>query len=142
MQDLATAQLNWKTDDVINNSSDGYYAPAACCCWRYHTIGTQQGDWYVPAVGEWGYAAVRCQIINDTINNIVNSYGANIGIPINVSTDTVYGVSTPGHFDPIGNYSYTYWRMYMENNKWAYDWQGDGYLRAFCRLTVDGNVIH
>ena len=41
---LATSQSSWKTASfIINNSGSGYY-PAACCCWRYHTEGTSQGD--------------------------------------------------------------------------------------------------
>ena len=142
MQDLATAQLNWNTDDVINNSYDGYYAPAACCCWRYHTIGTQQGDWYMPAVGEWGYVAVRCQTINDTINKIIHSYGDNIGTTINIEPNTYYQASSPGYFDTAGNYSYVYWNMLMNQCRWTTSFSTICYLRAFCRLTVDGNIIH
>lgn len=48
----ATAQENWRTDQTITKSGDPGYSPAACCCWRYHTLGTQQGDWYLPAAGE------------------------------------------------------------------------------------------
>ena len=136
MQDLATAQLNWNTDDVINNSYDGYYAPAACCCWRYHTIGTQQGDWYVPAVGEWGYAAVRCQTINDTINKIVSSYGNNIGNTIN----GIYILSTMVFFDS-NSYANQTW-IFTTSMKWQNDLSGEGQVRAFCRLSVDGNIIH
>ena len=52
--DLATSQSDWKTaSSITNNSSSGYYPPA-CCCWRYHTEGTSQGDWYLPACGELG----------------------------------------------------------------------------------------
>lgn len=55
-----TAQPNWKTDSTIINEkgSDGKctgHYPAACCCWRFHTVGTKQGDWYLPACGELGY---------------------------------------------------------------------------------------
>ena len=48
----ATDQPNWKTDTTITQNGGKGYAPAACCCWRYHTLGTQQGDWYLPACGE------------------------------------------------------------------------------------------
>ena len=51
----ATAQKNWRTDSSITNSdssSTNKYFPAACCCWRFHTLGTKQGDWYLPAAGE------------------------------------------------------------------------------------------
>ena len=49
---LATGQANWQTDTSITNMCDNNYAPAACCCARYHTLGTQAGDWYLGACGE------------------------------------------------------------------------------------------
>lgn len=63
----ATAQENWKTDETIINSSDARYHPAACACWRFHTAGTNQGDWYLPACGELGYLYVRQKLISETI---------------------------------------------------------------------------
>ena len=67
LTDLATKQSDWKTaTNITNNSSSGYY-PAACCCWRYHTVGTNQGDWYLPACGELGYVCVRQGVINTTL---------------------------------------------------------------------------
>ena len=77
--DLATAQADWKTADTITNSyGEGYY-PAACCCWRFHTEGTNQGDWYLPAAGELGYVAARFKTINDTISLLRNAYGSSVG---------------------------------------------------------------
>lgn len=49
--EYATGQTDWRTAAEINNSGDGTF-PAFECSWRYHTSGTSQGDWYVPAVGE------------------------------------------------------------------------------------------
>lgn len=73
--DLATSDSDWKTANTIsNNYSSGYY-PAACCCWRYHTDGTNQGDWYLPACGEFGYVMTRFNKINNSIQKIINTYG-------------------------------------------------------------------
>jgi len=36
----ATGQVDWLTDTTIENSSAANYTPAACCCARYHTLGT------------------------------------------------------------------------------------------------------
>lgn len=68
----ATKQENWKTDTTIINVSwstadTAGYHPAACACWRFHTVGTSQGDWYLPACGELGYVCVRCGLISKTI---------------------------------------------------------------------------
>lgn len=48
----ATAQTDWRTASAITeNNAAGYY-PLFECAWRYHTSGTVQGDWYVPAAGQ------------------------------------------------------------------------------------------
>lgn len=70
-----TAQPNWKTDSIIEDSNDEGYHPADCCCWRFHTIGTNQGDWYLPACGELGYIAPRYDMINDIISTIQTRFG-------------------------------------------------------------------
>lgn len=71
---LATADIDWKTASTITNSSDAGYYPAACCCWRYHTSGTSQGQWYLPAAGELGYVVNRISAINEAINKINSVY--------------------------------------------------------------------
>lgn len=79
---LATSQADWKTASNITNNSEAGYYPAACCCWRYHTDGTKQGDWYLPACGELGYMIVRFNKINETITNLINAYGSSIGVTL------------------------------------------------------------
>lgn len=59
---------SWKP--TYNNLSD---YPAASCCDMYSTAGTKQGDWYLPAAGELGYAVVRQKTINDTITKLIQS---------------------------------------------------------------------
>ena len=53
--------------------------PAASCCDMFYTIGTNQGDWYLPACGELGYIMPPLKKINDTINKICIIYGSSIG---------------------------------------------------------------
>ena len=72
---------NWQTINTINNPTivngdpnqqsmpKGEF-PAACACWRYHTAGTAQGDWYLPAVGELAYCCVYQSWINYLIAEI------------------------------------------------------------------------
>ena len=50
-----------------NRSSD---YPAASCCDMFHTIGTNQGDWYLPSAGELGYALVRMQAIQNSLQTL------------------------------------------------------------------------
>ena len=51
----ATAQTDWRTASAITfTDAEGYY-PLFECAWRYHTSGTVQGDWFVPACGQLNY---------------------------------------------------------------------------------------
>lgn len=73
---LSTSQSDWKTaDTIIEETGAGYY-PTACCCWRYHTDGTNQGDWYLPAMGELGYLYARLRNIYRTTENIRSIFGS------------------------------------------------------------------
>ena len=44
--------------------------PAASCCDMYHTIGTSQGDWYLPSCAELGYVVVRLNDINNAMTKV------------------------------------------------------------------------
>ena len=44
--------------------------PAASCCDMFHTVGTNQGDWYLPSAGEFGYVIARFNSINNSINKL------------------------------------------------------------------------
>ena len=85
MTALATAE-DWKTASSItnptpNSDSSGYY-PAACCCWRYHTDGTSQGQWYLPACGEFGYIMPKFNKIQTAINALRSAYGNSVGVQL------------------------------------------------------------
>lgn len=60
--------------------------PAASCCDMFHTEGTSQGDWYLPACGELGYIMPPLNKINDTIDKICTIYGSSVGVELNTST--------------------------------------------------------
>lgn len=51
----ATAQTDWRTASAITFTNAAGYYPTFECAWRYHTSGTVQGDWFVPACGQFGY---------------------------------------------------------------------------------------
>lgn len=56
---------SWKTANSISNkNNDTKYFPAVFCCWRFCPNGTNQGDWYLPAIGELCYIIVRFKLIN------------------------------------------------------------------------------
>ena len=68
---------SWQTASTIYHVETGTSLshPAAQCCWRYHTIGTNQGDWYLPSAGEIGYLVVRWKAINNSILKIIKILG-------------------------------------------------------------------
>ena len=79
---LATAQSDWKSASTIINNYYSGYSPAACCCWRYHTDGTEQGNWYLPAMGELGYIMPKLKKINQAINTLISAYGSGVGVQV------------------------------------------------------------
>ena len=72
----ATGQTDWRTASSITNTDRDYYFPAACCTWRFHTSGTSQGDWYLPAMGELGYMIARFNEIQTALNKVKSIYGS------------------------------------------------------------------
>ena len=56
--------------------------PAASCCDMFHTEGTQQGDWYLPACGELGYIMPPFNKINDAIDKMRTAYGSSVGVKL------------------------------------------------------------
>ena len=95
----ATSQSTWMTDTSITNESGAGYAPAACCCARYHTIGTEAGDWYLGASGEMCMIIVQKTAINTKLAQIAAVY----------STDCMSSLAA--------NY---YWSSTEYNSNYAY----------------------
>ena len=123
------SQTNWKTASTIYNfSSSGYY-PAACCCWRYHTLGTKQGDWYLPAMGELGYLAVKITSLNDIFKSLNEIYDSTVCLEISENIDKSYFWCSTEYSSTYGRFLYTVKRStnYNEKNK-------KHYVRAFLRV--------
>ena len=97
LTDLATGQSDWKTASTITNSYNKGYYPAACCAWRFHTAGTDQGQWYLPACGEMGYVMNRISAINTTINKVLSVYSPVVAVA--VRTSKYYWSSSECHAD-------------------------------------------
>ena len=65
---------DWQTASTIQNSNrNKYNYPPAQCCWRYHTVGTNQGDWYLPSAGELAYLCARRKAIDTSIQKIIDN---------------------------------------------------------------------
>lgn len=73
----ATSPENWKINTIITNNANSGNYPAVCCCWRYHTISTQQGDWYLGAAGEMLIILHKKSSINNILNNLNSLYPNN-----------------------------------------------------------------
>ena len=109
----ATSQSTWMTDTSITNESGAGYAPAACCCARYHTLGTQPGDWYLGASGEMCMIIVQKTAINTKLAQIAAVY----------STDSISSLA-----------SSTYWSSSQYNSGSTYYFDANfGYIGNFSK---------
>lgn len=91
------SDTSWKTS-ALSNTANLY--PAASCCWRFNTDGTNQGDWYLPSLGEFGYVVARYKTINYTINQIKAKW--NVGVVLG----TKYFWSSSEYSDYLAWYIY------------------------------------
>lgn len=124
---LYSRQISMTTggwNPITNNYNSGY-SPAACCCWRYHTEGTKQGDWYLPAMGELGYMMVRIKAINQSINALKLAYGS--GVAVSTSNSQYWSSTEYGSTDA----------KYLATGVGSLGYRTKGnttYARAFLRL--------
>ena len=81
-----SSSTDWQTaSTIVNNTSSSTNTQphtAAQCCWRYHTVGTNQGDWYLPSAGELGYLASRWKAIDNSIDKLVSSGVEALVLPV------------------------------------------------------------
>ena len=70
--------IKTQTSGAFENIQANY--PAAMACHMYHTSGTNQGDWYLPAMGELGYLYARAKKINETLESLGSS-AVGYGVP-------------------------------------------------------------
>ena len=68
-----------KTSNKVENKSDAGYCAPACCCVRYSTPGTKQGDWYLPSVGELYQIYANKTAINEKRKTLVGSGFSDVG---------------------------------------------------------------
>lgn len=114
---------------TYNTQSD---YPAASCCDMFHTEGTQQGDWYLPACGELGYIMPPFNDIDNIFKNMRYAYDNSVNVMLDTnghywssSERSNYGASIVFPYDGLlGNDS--------KDN--------DDYVRAFIRIKPDGTI--
>ena len=112
---------SWKP----NRGDDADY-PAASCCDMFHTEGTQQGDWYLPACGELGYIMPSFNKINDAIDKMRTAYGSSVGVELETSSDNWSSTE----------YSIDYARFINTGSGRVFNGYKNlsGYVRAFLRV--------
>ena len=127
LTELATGQSDWKTASTITHSYNKGYYPAACCAWRFHTAGTDQGQWYLPACGEFGYVVNRISAINSTIIKVLSVYSSVVAVAL----------PTSGNYWSSSEYSANYARaLYAYYGAVASSGKDSDYysVRAFLRV--------
>ena len=63
------ASTAWQTAESITNaSSTATVHPAAQCCWRFNPGSTNQGDWYLPSIGELAFIMPNFNDLQTAIN--------------------------------------------------------------------------
>ena len=121
------ASTAWQTaESITNTSSSATVHPAAQCCWRFNPGSTNQGDWYLPAVGELAFIMPNFDKLNTAIRDVggVRLYGGNC----------TYWSST--EYDGLNAWTVnTYDGRVNLNLKYDTHYKDDGYyVRAFLAL--------
>ena len=123
-----SVSTSWQTaSTIVNNTSTSTNTQphtAAQCCWRYHTVGTNQGDWYLPSSGELGYLCARWKAINNSIDKLVSSGVEALVLPVSYSwwSSTEYSSGSAVNLYFYSSYAY------LDYGSKNYDGR---YVRAF-----------
>ena len=65
------ASTAWQTAaSITNNSGATNVHPAAQCCWRFNPGSTNQGDWYLPSMGELAFIMANFDKLNTAISDV------------------------------------------------------------------------
>ena len=107
--------------------------PAASCCDMFHTEGTQQGDWYLPACGELGYILPPFNKINDAIDKMRTVYGSSVGVELD--TDNGIYWSSTEYSSAHARRVYTYDGQVIDSTKYL-----NAFVRAWLRVNSGGVV--
>ena len=65
------ASTAWQTASAITNAnSTATVHPAAQCCWRFNPGSTNQGDWYLPSIGELAFIMPKFNELQTAISDV------------------------------------------------------------------------
>ena len=65
------ASTAWQTASAItNDGSNATVHPAAQCCWRFNPGSTNQGDWYLPSIGELAFIMPNLNNLQAAISDV------------------------------------------------------------------------
>jgi hypothetical protein len=113
--------VDWSGETLTNNSNAGNY-PAACACQRFHTDGTNAGDWYLPSMYELLFVASKTDTIQTTLETLRDNANKIIlnQVPYWTSTELSSTIS---------------WGWYPNNSNFNYSYKDNSSLvRSFCAL--------
>lgn len=106
------ASTAWQTAASITNvDSTATVHPAAQCCWRFNPGSTNQGDWYLPSIGELAFIMPNFNDLQTAISDVSGvqlygsndywsstEYGGNLGWSVDTSSGGVYNGSKDGSY--------------------------------------------
>ena len=64
------ASTAWQTAASITNATGATVHPSAQCCWRFSPGSTNQGDWYLPSIGELAFIMPNFNDLNTAISDV------------------------------------------------------------------------
>lgn len=127
--------LQFIEDSGYNICSDGISMFVFCS--YFAAPGTSKTDWYLPAIGEWGYIMSRVRRINESIQYCKELYGETVGVEVVTdSYDPGYVSST--EFNEEGESMQSVRPVFCNfthDRKHAYS-----YARSMMRMNADGIV--
>ena len=117
-------QAEWRTTASLeNNYNEGNY-PIVTTTWRFHTPGTEQGDWYCPAAGELAILISNFGEIQGSLKQAKKIAGSQVLVAY-LSAGGNYWSSS--EVSASGAWYYNY-NGYLSGSSKNYD----NYVRALC----------
>lgn len=127
--------LQFIEDSGYNICSDGISMFVFCS--YFAAPGTSKTDWYLPAIGEWGYIMSRVRRINESIQYCKELYGGTVGVEVVTDSFGTGYVSSTEFNDEGGSMQSVrpVFCYFLHDGKRAYF-----YARSMMRMNADGIV--